>query len=237
MRTLYMSLSLFLQKCPECLVRQTWMVLGMGGRCPYSCCFVWWYFENLFHTARSILVQLPSSFFSIVSIYVVHPYSSMDMTVARKNCVLFYWTGLTSICYEHSIYIEHWNPEKRKTRNDFLVRYETFYYLWVKGFDIRKRDAKSFYDDFSICPPNTCGTRHKATGLASASKRKPTVFSRGRTQLNWLFQNPPNPPRASDAWRHTHSLAPFSIWAIVTSLGDSSAPPARVNTCVNVASK
>ena len=80
-----------------------------------------------------------------------------------------------------------------------------------------KRDAQSFYSGFSICTPNTCGTHHKATGLASASEQKPTVFSQGRTQLNWLFQNPQNPPRASGVWRHPHSLAPFSIWAIVTS--------------------
>ena len=37
--------------------------------------------------ARSILVQLPSSFFSmrLVSVYVVRPYNSMDTTVAWKK--------------------------------------------------------------------------------------------------------------------------------------------------------
>ena len=39
-------------------------------------------------------------------------------------------------------------------------------------------------------PSNTCGTRHKATGLASASKQKPTVFSRSRTQLIDFFKIP-----------------------------------------------
>ena len=41
--------------------------------------------------------------------------------------------------------------EKRVTTSKF--RYETFYYLWDKGFGIKKRDAQSFYDDFFICPP------------------------------------------------------------------------------------
>ena len=35
-----------------------------------------------------------------------------------------------------------------------------------------------------------CGTHHKATGLASASKWKPAVFSRGRTQLTDFFKIP-----------------------------------------------
>ena len=39
----------------------------------------------------------------------------------------------------------------------------------------------------------------------------------------------------SSAWRHLHSLTPFPIWAIVNSVSDMSAPPAHMNTCVNVA--
>ena len=44
-------------------------------------------FQDLFNIARSILVQLPSSFFSIrlVSVHVVHPYSTMDRTAAGKK--------------------------------------------------------------------------------------------------------------------------------------------------------
>ena len=48
---------------------------------------------DMFNIAHSILVHLPSSFFSIrlVNIHVVHPYSSIDTTAAwKKNCVLFY---------------------------------------------------------------------------------------------------------------------------------------------------
>ena len=47
-----------------------------------GCCF-----QDLCNTAYSILVQLPSSFFSkrLISAHVVHPYSSMDTTAACKK--------------------------------------------------------------------------------------------------------------------------------------------------------
>ena len=38
--TSLMSSSLLLQQCPACLVRLTWIVFVMGGRWPYSWCFV-----------------------------------------------------------------------------------------------------------------------------------------------------------------------------------------------------
>ena len=38
--TSLMSSSLLLQKCPACLARLTWIVFVMGGRWPYSWCFV-----------------------------------------------------------------------------------------------------------------------------------------------------------------------------------------------------
>ena len=68
-------------------VRLIWMVLGMGGKCPYSCCFVGYCFQNLFNIAHSILLQFLSSFFSLrlVGIHVVHPYSRIDMTTAWKK--------------------------------------------------------------------------------------------------------------------------------------------------------
>ena len=54
-----------------CLI---WMVLEMGGKCLYSCCFVGCCFQDLFNIACRILVQFPSSFFniSLVSVHVVH---------------------------------------------------------------------------------------------------------------------------------------------------------------------
>ena len=87
-----MSSSLLFQQCPACLVRLTWIVFVIGGRWPYSWCFVGCFREDLFNIARSILVQLPSSFFSsrLVSVQVVHPYSSIDTTAAFFFPVILY---------------------------------------------------------------------------------------------------------------------------------------------------
>ena len=55
-----MSSSLLLQQCPAYLARLTWIVFVMGGRWPYSWCFVGCYRQDLFNIARNILVYLPS---------------------------------------------------------------------------------------------------------------------------------------------------------------------------------
>ena len=47
---------LLLQQCPVCLVRLTWIVFVMGGRWPYSWCFVGCCRQDLFNIARNILV-------------------------------------------------------------------------------------------------------------------------------------------------------------------------------------
>ena len=82
-----MSSPLLLQQCPAFLDRLTLIVFVMGGRWPYSCCFVGCSLHDLFNIARSILVYLASSFFSIrlVSVYVVHPYCSIDTTADWKK--------------------------------------------------------------------------------------------------------------------------------------------------------
>ena len=54
--TSLMSSSLFLQQCPACLVRLTWIVFVIGGRWPYSWCLVGCCCQDLFRIARSILV-------------------------------------------------------------------------------------------------------------------------------------------------------------------------------------
>ena len=91
-----MRLSLLLQQCPVCLGRLIWMVFEMGGMWPYSYNFQGCCFQDLFIIARSICAQLPSSFFSIrlVSVHVVHPYSSMDTTTAWRKLrfILSYWS-------------------------------------------------------------------------------------------------------------------------------------------------
>ena len=85
--TSLMGSSLFLQQCPACLVRLAWIVFVMGGWWPYSWCLVGCCRQDLFNIARNILVWLPSSFFfsRLVSIQVVHPYSSIDTTAVWKK--------------------------------------------------------------------------------------------------------------------------------------------------------
>ena len=69
--------------------------LEMGARWPYSCCIMGCYFQDLFSITCSILVQFPSSFFSIrlVRVNVVHPYSRIVMTAAWKK-IAFYFIRL-----------------------------------------------------------------------------------------------------------------------------------------------
>ena len=52
--TSLMSSSLLPQQCPACLVRLTCIVFVMGGRWPYSCCFVGSCRQDLFNIARNI---------------------------------------------------------------------------------------------------------------------------------------------------------------------------------------
>ena len=54
--TSLMSTSLLLQQCPACQVRLTWIVFVMGGRWPYSWCFIGCCHKDLFNIARNILV-------------------------------------------------------------------------------------------------------------------------------------------------------------------------------------
>ena len=85
--TSLMSSSLLPQQCPAWLVRLTCIVFVIGGRWLYSWCLVRCCRLDWFNIARRILVLLPSSFFSscLVSVQVVHPYSSIDTTAAWKK--------------------------------------------------------------------------------------------------------------------------------------------------------
>ena len=85
MITSLMSSFLLLQQCPACLVCLTWIVFVMGGSWPLSWCLVGCCHQDLFNI--SILVKFLSSFFSsrLVSVQVVHPYSSIGTTAAWKK--------------------------------------------------------------------------------------------------------------------------------------------------------
>ena len=72
--TSLMSSSLLLQQCPACLVCLTWIVFVMGGRWPYSCCFVGCCRQDLFKIARNICYNVDiykndkNLFFSIIKL-------------------------------------------------------------------------------------------------------------------------------------------------------------------------
>ena len=51
-----MSSSLLLLLCLACLVRLTRIVFVMGGKWPYSCCFIGCCLHDLFNIARKLLV-------------------------------------------------------------------------------------------------------------------------------------------------------------------------------------
>ena len=70
--------------------------------------------------------------------------------------------------------VEHRNLETR-INTDFLVQVRNFLLpLSLKVLRHKDRDTFFLFWPFHLPPPNTCGTHHKATGLASANKRKPT---------------------------------------------------------------
>ena len=58
-----MSSSLLLQQCPACLVCLTWIVFVMGGRRPYSWCFVGCCRQDLFNIALNTCV---------IAVYLLH---------------------------------------------------------------------------------------------------------------------------------------------------------------------
>ena len=84
-----MNSSLLLQKCPAWFVRLTWIVLAMGSKWPNSYCSEWCYFQDLFHLGyRSFLCSSRLAFFffiRFVSVHVVHPYCSNDISDAWKK--------------------------------------------------------------------------------------------------------------------------------------------------------
>ena len=59
----------------------------MGGKWRCNCCFAGCFLQDLLTIARNSLEQFPSNYFYIhfVRVHVVHPYSSIDTTVARKK--------------------------------------------------------------------------------------------------------------------------------------------------------
>ena len=101
---------------------------------------------------------------------------------------------------------------------------------------MRKSEAQSFYDDFSIPPSTTttCDTRRKA----SASFESHSSSSDAKTQPTNFFLNPQNPPRTLPVHDvihipRSHFLSEVSI---VTSLNDTSASRVRehLRSCLHL---
>ena len=127
--------------------------------------------------------------------------------------------------------------ESRNTKNtyDFFVQEWNFLLpLSLKVLRHKERGAQSFYSGFSLCPPPT---RVAPATKVSTSKRKPTVFSRGRSHLNSTnFLKFPKSSARFRAWRHSHSVTPFLILGYCD-ISEWHVCSAHVNTCVNAAPK
>ena len=76
-----MSSSVLLQQCPACLVRPTLIVFVIGGKWPYSWCFLGCCLQDLFKIAFMCCYRQAFSSYA----HVVHPYSSIDTTAAWKK--------------------------------------------------------------------------------------------------------------------------------------------------------
>ena len=109
---------------------------------------------------------------------------------------------------------------------------------------MRKREAQSFYDDFSICPPPiTCGTRRMASAssksqTSSSDAKTPLFRSDPETQLIDFFSNPQNPPRMFPVHGIIHIPRSYFLSGVsaVTSLNDTFALRTRehLRSCLHL---
>ena len=94
--TSLMSSSLLLQ---QCLLRLTWIVFVMGGRWPYSWCFVGCCARSYSILLSPSLSNCRLAFFPAVlfaSRWCIHT-AVLTRPLLGRNCVSFYRSGLTSI--------------------------------------------------------------------------------------------------------------------------------------------
>ena len=91
----------------------------MGGKWPYISCLVEFCVQNLYITMHRILVLFTSSFFSmhLVSVQVVHPYSSFTQPQLERNPMLF--------CRRDQIFY---------MINNLLIVFHTFVTLMLTSF-------------------------------------------------------------------------------------------------------
>ena len=133
------------------------------------------------------------------------------------------------------IYIEHRNLEIRKTRNDFSVQVQNFLLpLSLNGFWHKERGTNFLFWLFHLPPSRAT----PAQGLREQAKVNPPCPVCSLNSLTFFFKISQNPPHASGAWCHSHSVTPFPIsgYCDISEWHVRSART-RVNTCVNVAPK
>ena len=63
-----MSSSLFLQQFPACLVLLIWIDFVMGVKCPYNCCFVGCYLQDLFNIVSFEVISLHTSILIVFTV-------------------------------------------------------------------------------------------------------------------------------------------------------------------------
>ena len=107
-----------------------------------------------------------------------------------------------------------------------MFRYETFYYFWVKGFDIR-RETQSFYAGFFIWPLSRAAPRARKF-VSPLRAQKSNLLVRGLVSTLLTFFKFHKILRALPVRDVTCTSSPVSSsQAIVTSLSDMSALCAR----------
>ena len=82
---------------------------------------------------------------------------------------------------------------------------------------MRKREAQSFYDDFSICPHHTQHPPSSESQPSSSKAKTQPSCSEAETQLSDFFKSPAH---ASGAWRHSHPAVTFSIWGFYCDISE-----------------
>ena len=130
---------------------------------------------------------------------------------------------------EHRTYKEHRNVEIRKHVTTSCSGTKPFYYFWVKGFDIRRRDTL-FYAVLFIWPPSRAASiGHKFASRLRARKVDPPRLV-SSVQLSNFLQISHKPPRASGAWHHPHPVTPFRHLGLLWHLWVARPPCALVTT-------
>ena len=137
------------------------------------------------------------------------------------------YTDVKRTCNVHKMFIYNIGiPKHEKHLRLLSSGTKLFYYLWVKRFFDIRREAQSFYADFSIWPPTImCSARSAQIRLASP---------RSQSQLTDFSQISAH---TSGAWRHSHPCShTLSGIFIVTYLNDTPVSRARehLRSCLHL---